>query len=47
MKLIGLIMSLFFKRKSRPSRIEEAISEGIKDAFKEMGYHFYENDKTL
>jgi hypothetical protein len=47
MKLIGLIMGLFFKRKSRPSNIADAVSEGIKEAFKEMGYRFNENDKKV
>jgi hypothetical protein len=42
-----LIMSLFFKRKRHPSPFSEAVSEGIKDAFKEMGYRFNENDKTV
>ena len=45
MKLLGLIIGLFFKRESRASQISEAVSEGIKDTFKEMGYHFNENDK--
>ena len=47
MKLIALIMGLFFKRKSRPSPISEAVSEGIKDTFKEMGYHFNENEQKV
>jgi hypothetical protein len=46
MKLIALIMGLFFKPKSRRSPISEAVSEGIKDAFKEMGYRFNKNDNT-
>ena len=45
MKLIGLIIGLFFKRESGASQIAEAVSEGIKDTFREMGYHFNENDK--
>jgi len=45
MKLIGLIIGLFFKRESGVSQIAEAVSEGIKDTFREMGYHFNENDK--
>jgi hypothetical protein len=47
MKLIALITGLFSKRKNRPSAISEAVSEGIKDTFKEMGYHFNENEKTV
>jgi len=47
MKLIALIVSLIFKRKSRPSPFSEAVSEGIKEAFKEMGYRLNENDNKI
>jgi hypothetical protein len=45
MKLIALIIGLFSKSKNGPSAIAEAVSEGIKDTFKEMGYYFNETTK--
>ena len=41
MKLIKLIRG-FFIRDKKPDPIAEAISEGIKEAFKEMEYPFGE-----
>jgi len=38
------ILSLFPKFKARPSLFSVALSEGIKDMFREMGYRF--NDKS-
>jgi hypothetical protein len=46
MKLLALIMGFFVKRKTYQSHISEAVSEGIKDAFKEMGNCFHKSDKT-
>jgi len=42
---ITFIRSLFKKRKSLSSVISEAMSEGIRDTLKEMGYRFDDNDK--
>jgi len=38
MKLIAFIQRLFSKRKTQASLFSEALSEGIKDMFTEMGY---------
>ena len=45
MKIGAFILSLFTKRKARPSFFSAALSEGIKDAFREMGYRFNRKDK--
>jgi hypothetical protein len=39
MKLKIFFLSFFAKRKTRPSYFSAALSEGIKDLFREMGYH--------
>jgi hypothetical protein len=46
MKLGAFILRLFTKRKIRPSFFSAALSEGIKDVFREMGYHFNREDKA-
>ena len=45
MKLIKFIKHFFWKSKRPPNPFSEAISEGIKDTFKEMGYKVRLNDK--
>jgi hypothetical protein len=45
MKLIAFIQRLFSKRKTRASLFSEALSEGIKDLFIEMGYRFNREGK--
>jgi len=39
MKLIKSIMNFLLKKKSRPSIFSEAVSDGFKEAFIEMGYY--------
>ncbi|MDP4263317.1 MAG: hypothetical protein Q8941_12395 [Bacteroidota bacterium] len=46
MTMIALIVGLLVKDKTRPSVFSSAISEGIKDMFTEMGYHFNEPAKS-
>jgi hypothetical protein len=38
MKLIKFLKRLFWKYEKPPNPISDAISEGFKEAFKEMGY---------
>jgi hypothetical protein len=38
MKLVKSFINLLLKRKRSPLVFSEAVSEGIKDVFKEMGY---------
>lgn len=45
MKIIQLVTRFFYFTKKRPSPFSEAISEGIKDLFKEMGYSSHIKDK--
>jgi hypothetical protein len=45
MKIMAFLVSLFWKRKNRRSIFSEAISEAIKDLFKEMGYRINDNGK--
>jgi len=40
MKFMAFIISFFTINKNNPLYIAEAVSEGITDAFKEMGYHY-------
>ena len=37
---MAFIISFFTINKNNPLYIAEAVSEGITDAFKEMGYHY-------
>ena len=46
MKLIKFIKHFFWKYEKPPDPFSEAISEGIKETFKEMGYKVCLNDKT-
>jgi hypothetical protein len=39
MKLVKLFINFLIKRKRRSLVFSEAVSEGFKDAFEEMGYH--------
>jgi hypothetical protein len=45
MKIIQLVTRFFFFGKKRPSSFSEAVSEGIKDFFKEMGYASHMKDR--
>jgi hypothetical protein len=38
MTLMALIIGAFVKRKNKPSLFSIAVSQGIKDMFREMGY---------
>ncbi len=40
MKLLIVFLKRLSKKRSKPSPFTEAIREGIKDAFREMGYRF-------
>jgi hypothetical protein len=44
-QLMEFVARLFKKRKSRSSLFAEAIDEGIKDTFREMGYKPGNNSK--
>ena len=46
MKLIKFIKHFFWKSERTHNPFSEAISEGIKETFKEMGYKVRLNDKT-
>jgi hypothetical protein len=46
MKLITFILNLFSKRKTYSTLFSEALTEGIKEMFEEMGYHFNNDDKA-
>ena len=46
MKLIKFIKLFFGKYEKPPNPFSEAISEGIKETFKEMGYKVSLNNKT-
>ena len=45
MKLIRFIKRFIWKYERPPNPFSEAISEGIKETFKEMGYKVRLNDK--
>jgi len=45
MTLIKVLKLFFWKYKKPPDSISEAIAEGIKEAFKEMGYQVRLKDK--
>ncbi len=45
MKIIQLVTRFFSLGKKSPSPFSEAVSEGIKDLFKEMGYTSHVKDK--
>jgi hypothetical protein len=38
MKLVILVLGYFSRRKSAKSAYDDAVSEGIRDTFREMGY---------
>jgi hypothetical protein len=40
MSVIRFIRRLFLKRDKHPSLFSQALSEGFKETFREMGYHF-------
>ena len=46
MNLITFILKLFSKQKTFSGLFSEAIADGIKEMFKEMGYHFNDEDKV-
>ena len=46
MKLIKFVKRFFLKREKRCDPFSEAIAEGIKDSFREMGYKIGIKDKT-
>jgi len=46
MKLIKFIKRFFWKYERAPNPFSEAISEGIKETFKEMGYKVCLKAKT-
>jgi hypothetical protein len=45
MKLLVYLKKMFTKRKSDNNFFSDAVSEGIKDTFREMGYRFEDAKK--
>jgi hypothetical protein len=44
MTLVALMLSVFLKHKNSPPPFSLAISQGIKDVFREMGYSVKNKD---
>ena len=46
MKLITMILNLFFRQKSYGDLFSEALAESIKETIEEMGYHHDDEDQV-